>query len=65
MCIRDRVIAEGVETGSVLPLLAAEGCEGYQGFFFSEPLPARAMAKKLKDLRPVRLSHYANFIELS
>lgn len=59
-----RVIAEGVESASVLPLLAAEGCEGYQGFHFSKPLPAREMAARLKSLVPVRLSHYANFIDL-
>lgn len=59
-----RVIAEGVESASVLPLLAAEGCEGYQGFYFSEPLPAREMAAMLQSLEPVRLSHYANFIDL-
>jgi len=59
-----RVIAEGVEIGDVLPLLAKEGCEGYQGYYFSEPLPARIMAAKLEQLNTVRLSHYANFIDL-
>ncbi len=59
-----RVIAEGVEDGSVLPLLAAEGCEGYQGYHFSKPLPAREMAALLAKLNTVRLSHYANFIDL-
>lgn len=59
-----RVIAEGVETATVLPLLANEGCEGYQGFLFSEPLPARSMAARLKNLDTVSLSHYANFIDL-
>ena len=59
-----RVIAEGVESASVLPLLANEGCEGYQGFHFSQPLPAREMATRLKQLEKVRLSHYANFVDL-
>ena len=59
-----RVIAEGVEDGDVLPLLAAEGCEGYQGYHFSKPLPARKMAARLAELDTVRLSHYANFIDL-
>ncbi len=59
-----RVIAEGVEDGNVLPLLASEGCEGYQGYHFSEPLPARQMATRLQELDSVRLSHYANFINL-
>ncbi|MFK7995110.1 MAG: putative bifunctional diguanylate cyclase/phosphodiesterase [Granulosicoccus sp.] len=59
-----RVIAEGVETPTVLPMLANEGCEGYQGFYFSEPLPARAMAARLESAETVTLSHYANFIDL-
>jgi len=59
-----RVIAEGVEDGQVLPLLAAEGCEGYQGYHFSKPLPAREMAALLTELDTIRLSHYANFIDL-
>ena len=59
-----RVIAEGVEDGDILPMLAMEGCEGYQGYHFSQPLPAREMASRLQDLEPVRLSHYANFIDL-
>ena len=59
-----RVIAEGVEDGEVLPLLAAEGCEGYQGYHLSKPLPAREMAARLPQLETIRLSHYANFIDL-
>jgi len=59
-----RVIAEGVEDGEVLPLLAAEGCEGYQGYHLSKPLPAREMAARLPELNTIRLSHYANFIDL-
>lgn len=59
-----RVIAEGVENGDVLPLLDSEGCEGYQGYHFSKPLPAREMATLLEKLNTVRLSHYANFIDL-
>ncbi len=59
-----RVIAEGVESANVLPLLANEGCEGYQGYHFSKPLPAREMANKLRHLKSVQLNHYANFIDL-
>lgn len=59
-----RVIAEGVEDASVLPLLADEGCECYQGFYFSQPLPASAMSARLREMDTVRLSHYANFIDL-
>ena len=35
-----RVIAEGVETEGQLRLLAAEGCDEIQGYFFSRPVPA-------------------------
>ena len=59
-----RVIAEGVEDGSVLPLLEKEGCEGYQGYFYSQPLPSQLMTVKLQHMETVRLSHYANFIDL-
>jgi diguanylate cyclase (GGDEF)-like protein/PAS domain S-box-containing protein len=33
------VIAEGVETGMQREMLAALGCEAYQGYLFSKPLP--------------------------
>jgi diguanylate cyclase (GGDEF)-like protein/PAS domain S-box-containing protein len=59
-----RVIAEGVEDGDILPMLAKEGCEGYQGYHFSPPLPPREMAAHLLKMDTVRLSHYANFIDL-
>ncbi|MHB8348483.1 MAG: EAL domain-containing protein [Acidiferrobacterales bacterium] len=35
-----RVIAEGVETEGQLRLLAGEGCDEVQGYFFSRPVPA-------------------------
>ena len=60
-----RVIAEGVEDAGVFPLLLEQGCESYQGYYFSKPLPAREMAKQLADIDPVKLSHYANFIDLA
>ncbi len=59
-----RVIAEGVEDAGVFPLLLEQGCEGYQGYYFSKPLPAREMATRLSKIETVKLSHYANFIDL-
>ncbi len=59
-----RVIAEGVEDAGVFPLLLEQGCESYQGYYFSKPLPARQMAKDLAKIETVKLSHYVNFIDL-
>jgi len=42
------VIAEGVETEAQLMLLAAEGCNLYQGFLCSPPLESRALARLIK-----------------
>ncbi|RJG15796.1 EAL domain-containing protein [Massilia cavernae] len=42
-----RAIAEGVETEGQLRLLAAEGCDEIQGYYFSRPLPEQAMLAML------------------
>ncbi|GEM_PF-4641050 len=43
-----RVIAEGVETEGQLRLLAREGCDEVQGYYFSRPVPAEALAERLQ-----------------
>ncbi|WP_182915787.1 EAL domain-containing protein [Massilia cavernae] len=53
-----RTIAEGVETEGQLRLLAGQGCDEVQGFYFSRPLPGAAMVALLggqtcMDLGPV------------
>ena len=37
--LRLKVVAEGVETGAQLEFLKAVGCDEYQGYHFSRPLP--------------------------
>ena len=39
------VVAEGVETDEQLALLAAEGCNLYQGFLFSAPVTSEELAR--------------------
>ena len=43
------VIAEGVESAEQRDLLAAGGCRFYQGYLFSQPLPADTLERFLRD----------------
>ena len=44
-----KVLAEGVETEGQLALLIAQQCDQMQGFFFSRPVPAEAIAEMLRE----------------
>jgi diguanylate cyclase (GGDEF)-like protein len=46
--LRLKVVAEGVETCEQLTLLQSLGCDQYQGFLFSPPLPAAEFAQLVR-----------------
>ncbi|GAB6068805.1 hypothetical protein JCM13664_21260 [Methylothermus subterraneus] len=41
-----KVLAEGVETAPQLDFLAQQGCDFYQGYLYSQPLPAEIFAER-------------------
>ena len=47
-----KVLAEGVETAEQLAFLKANGCDMYQGYYRSKPLPAEAFVKLLAPPEP-------------
>jgi EAL domain-containing protein (putative c-di-GMP-specific phosphodiesterase class I) len=46
-----RTIAEGVETEAQRDFLLAHGCDIFQGYLFSRPVPAAEFAQKLAELQ--------------
>jgi len=47
-----KVVAEGVETQEQLELLAANGCDEIQGYYFSIPTTAEECEKNVMQNRP-------------
>jgi EAL domain-containing protein (putative c-di-GMP-specific phosphodiesterase class I) len=42
------VVAEGVEDASILEFLREVGCDSYQGYLFSPPLPVEEFWQRLR-----------------
>lgn len=43
------VVAEGVETEAQITFLREHGCDRLQGYYFSKPIPVKALCQHLKD----------------
>jgi diguanylate cyclase (GGDEF)-like protein len=46
-----KVVAEGVETSAQLDFLKTAGCDEYQGYHYSRPLPADQFQRLIRDAR--------------
>lgn len=53
--LRLAVVAEGVETEEQLQTLKGQGCDEYQGFFFSKPVPKDEFTDLLTKFDPRRM----------
>jgi diguanylate cyclase (GGDEF)-like protein len=58
--LRLKVVAEGVESPSQLEFLAALGCDQYQGYHFSPPLPAGEFETLMRRIQSSEAEFMAN-----
>jgi diguanylate cyclase (GGDEF)-like protein len=54
-CLDLQIVAEGVETPTQLQVLNAMGCDIFQGYFFSKPVPSEQITQLLTHLK---LTHF-------
>ena len=47
-----KILAEGVENNEQLAILKAKGCEVYQGFYFSKPVPVKDFEALVRAQKP-------------
>jgi diguanylate cyclase (GGDEF)-like protein len=52
------VIAEGVETEAQKDILISKGCDFFQGYYFSRPLPAAEIPPYLMSIQPQRYDQH-------
>jgi EAL domain-containing protein (putative c-di-GMP-specific phosphodiesterase class I) len=58
--LRMTVVAEGVETQEQAELLREQGCDEFQGFLFSRPIPPEGFTRFLESEKPSEASEQAD-----
>ncbi|MFK8034107.1 MAG: putative bifunctional diguanylate cyclase/phosphodiesterase [Hyphomicrobiales bacterium] len=60
-----QVVAEGVETQEQLEMLTKQGCHLLQGYYFSEPLPAKQVPGIITQLNDTGIFHEVPFANIA
>jgi len=58
------VVAEGVESNDIVHALVSEGCDAYQGFYFSKPKTFAEIKDFLSQSSDLKIMHYSAFYDL-